>query len=97
MIAEALTERGYKVALAYNGGEGFAAIFKSMPDLILCDINLRQFYHELGEFMIQSPCALIVDDEPEVRAYRNEHSRTRDLASAVVYLRRSSQLWHKAF
>jgi len=40
LIAEALAERGYEVVLAYNGGEGFAAIFKTMPDLILCDINL---------------------------------------------------------
>ena len=41
LIAEELTERGYEVVLAHNGGEGFAAIFKSMPDLILCDINMR--------------------------------------------------------
>jgi DNA-binding NarL/FixJ family response regulator len=41
LIAEELDERGYEVVLAYNGGEGFAAIFKSMPDLILCDINMR--------------------------------------------------------
>jgi DNA-binding NarL/FixJ family response regulator len=41
LIAEELDERGYEVVLAYNGGEGFAAIFKSMPDLILCGINMR--------------------------------------------------------
>jgi DNA-binding NarL/FixJ family response regulator len=41
LIAEELDERGYDVVLAYNGGEGFAAIFKVMPDLILCDINMR--------------------------------------------------------
>jgi DNA-binding response OmpR family regulator len=41
LIAEELDERGYEVVLAYNGGEGFAAIFKTMPDLILCDINMR--------------------------------------------------------
>ncbi|MEW6641960.1 MAG: response regulator [Pseudomonadota bacterium] len=41
LIAEELTERGYEVALAYDGGEGFAAIFKTMPDLVLCDINMR--------------------------------------------------------
>lgn len=41
LIAEELTERGYEVTLAYDGGEGFAAIFKTMPDLILCDINMR--------------------------------------------------------
>jgi DNA-binding NarL/FixJ family response regulator len=41
LIAEELTERGFEVVIAYNGGEGFAAIFKTMPDLILCDINMR--------------------------------------------------------
>ncbi|MBR1218098.1 response regulator transcription factor [Bradyrhizobium sp. U87765 SZCCT0131] len=41
LIAEELTERGFEVALAYDGGEGFAAIFKTMPDLVLCDINMR--------------------------------------------------------
>jgi len=41
LIAEELDERGYEVVLAYNGGEGFAAIFKTMPDLILCDVNMR--------------------------------------------------------
>jgi DNA-binding response OmpR family regulator len=41
LIAEELTERGFEVVTAYNGGEGFAAIFKIMPDLILCDINMR--------------------------------------------------------
>jgi DNA-binding response OmpR family regulator len=40
LIQEDLTERGYQVFLAYNGGEGFAAIFKTMPDLILCDVNM---------------------------------------------------------
>jgi DNA-binding NarL/FixJ family response regulator len=41
LIAEELTERGFEVVVAYDGGEGFAAIFKTMPDLILCDINMR--------------------------------------------------------
>jgi DNA-binding NarL/FixJ family response regulator len=41
LIAEELNERGYDIVLAYNGGEGFASIFKTMPDLILCDINMR--------------------------------------------------------
>jgi len=41
LIAEELTERGYEVTLAYDGAEGFAAIFKAMPDLVLCDINMR--------------------------------------------------------
>jgi len=41
LIEEELTERGYDVSLAYDGAEGFTAIFKVMPDLVLCDINMR--------------------------------------------------------
>jgi DNA-binding NarL/FixJ family response regulator len=41
LIAEALVERGFDVVVAHDGGEGFAAIFKTMPDLILCDISMR--------------------------------------------------------
>ncbi len=41
LIAEELVERGFEVTLAYDGGEGFAAIFKTMPDLVLSDINMR--------------------------------------------------------
>ena len=41
LIAEELTESGFEVSLAYDGGEGFAAIFRTMPDLVLCDINMR--------------------------------------------------------
>jgi DNA-binding response OmpR family regulator len=40
LIAEELVERGYEVATAYDGAAGFAAIFKTMPDLILCDISM---------------------------------------------------------
>lgn len=40
LIAEELVDRGFEVTLAYDGGEGFAAIFKTMPDLVLCDINM---------------------------------------------------------
>ena len=41
LIAEELVERGFDVVVAHDGGAGFAAIFKTMPDLILCDINMR--------------------------------------------------------
>jgi DNA-binding NarL/FixJ family response regulator len=40
LIVEELTERGFEVVVAHDGGEGFAAIFKTMPDLILCDVNI---------------------------------------------------------
>ena len=41
LICEELLERGYEVAVAHDGAEGFAAIFKMMPDLVLCDVNMR--------------------------------------------------------
>src|SRR5260370_1243842 len=40
MIAEELTDRGFEVVVAHDGHEGFVAILKLMPDLVLCDINL---------------------------------------------------------
>jgi DNA-binding response OmpR family regulator len=41
LIAEELVERGFDVVIAHDGAEGFAAIFKTMPDLVLCDISMR--------------------------------------------------------
>jgi DNA-binding NarL/FixJ family response regulator len=40
MIAEELAARGLDVVVAHDGHEGFVAILKLMPDLVLCDINL---------------------------------------------------------
>ena len=40
LIAEDLLERGYEVILASDGREGFAAILKHMPDLVLSDISM---------------------------------------------------------
>ena len=40
LIAEELVERGYEVSLAADGREGFAAILKDMPDLVLSDISM---------------------------------------------------------
>jgi DNA-binding response OmpR family regulator len=40
LIAEELVERGYDVHLAHDGREGFAAILKQMPDLVLSDISM---------------------------------------------------------
>jgi DNA-binding NarL/FixJ family response regulator len=40
LVAEELIERGYEVATAHDGREGFAAILKSTPDLVLCDISM---------------------------------------------------------
>src|SRR5262249_3214196 len=40
LIEEELAERGYAVAVAHDGREGFAAILKEMPDLVLSDISM---------------------------------------------------------
>jgi DNA-binding NarL/FixJ family response regulator len=40
LIAEELVERGYAVTIAGDGREGFAAILKEMPDLVLSDISM---------------------------------------------------------
>jgi DNA-binding response OmpR family regulator len=42
LIAEDLVERGFEVSVAYDGVEGFTAILKEMPDLVLCDISMPQ-------------------------------------------------------
>src|SRR5215468_2280772 len=40
MIAEELADRGFEVVVAHDGHEGFVAILKVMPDLVLRDIEL---------------------------------------------------------
>jgi len=40
LIAEELTSRGFDMALAHDGHEGFVAILKLAPDLVLCDVGL---------------------------------------------------------
>jgi DNA-binding response OmpR family regulator len=40
LIAEELTDRGYEVVIAHDGQEGFAAILRTTPDLVLCDISM---------------------------------------------------------
>ena len=40
LIAEELAERGYDVHVAHDGREGFAAILKLLPDLVLSDISM---------------------------------------------------------
>jgi len=40
LIAEELTDRGFDVAVARDGHEGFVSILKNAPDLVLCDVNL---------------------------------------------------------
>src|SRR6202047_3068531 len=40
LIAEELAERGYDIRVAHDGREGFAAILKLLPDLVLSDISM---------------------------------------------------------
>lgn len=40
LIAEEFEERGYEVILARDGQEGFSAVLKSQPDIVLCDVNM---------------------------------------------------------
>jgi CheY-like chemotaxis protein len=40
LIAEELVDRGFEVSIARNGQEGFVAILRDKPDLVLCDIGV---------------------------------------------------------
>jgi len=40
LIAEELASRGFDVAVAHDGHDGFVSILKTMPDLVLCDVNM---------------------------------------------------------
>ena len=40
LIAEEFEERGYEVILARDGQEGFSAVLKSQPDIVLCDVSM---------------------------------------------------------
>jgi DNA-binding response OmpR family regulator len=42
LIAEELVDRGFEVVIAHDGHEGFVAILKGIPDLVLCDVGLPQ-------------------------------------------------------
>ena len=40
LIASELADRGYDVIVSHTGNDGFVSILKTLPDLILCDINM---------------------------------------------------------
>jgi DNA-binding NarL/FixJ family response regulator len=40
LIVEELVDRHFDALATYDGHEGFIAILKEMPDLVLCDINM---------------------------------------------------------
>jgi DNA-binding response OmpR family regulator len=42
LIAEELIGRGFDVVIAHKEHEGFIAILKGIPDLVLCDVGLPQ-------------------------------------------------------
>ena len=40
LIAEELVDRGFDVQVSYDGAKGYAAILKSCPDVVLCDVSM---------------------------------------------------------
>jgi DNA-binding NarL/FixJ family response regulator len=40
LVAEELATRGFEPVVAHDGHEGFVAILKLMPDLVLCDVSM---------------------------------------------------------
>jgi DNA-binding response OmpR family regulator len=40
LLAEELVDRGFEVCVTYDGQEGFSAILRWAPDLVLCDISM---------------------------------------------------------
>jgi DNA-binding response OmpR family regulator len=40
LLAEELVDRGFEVCIAHDGQDGFSAILRWAPDLVLCDINM---------------------------------------------------------
>jgi DNA-binding NarL/FixJ family response regulator len=40
LVVEELVDRGFDAIAAHDGHEGFVAILKTMPDLVLCDVNM---------------------------------------------------------
>jgi DNA-binding NarL/FixJ family response regulator len=40
LIAEEFAERGYEMMLSHDGQEGFAAILRAHPDIVLCDVSM---------------------------------------------------------
>jgi DNA-binding NarL/FixJ family response regulator len=40
LVADEMSDRGFKVTIAHGGQEGLLAIMKATPDLILCDLSM---------------------------------------------------------
>jgi DNA-binding response OmpR family regulator len=58
LIAEELVERGFEVQVVHSGMEGFTAILKSPPDLVLADINMHAIsgFDVLEQLAAAAPC-----------------------------------------
>jgi DNA-binding NarL/FixJ family response regulator len=81
MVAEDLASRGFEVAVAHDGHEGLVSILKTMPDLVLCDINmpvmsgleLLERLNSLGPRLGRIPFVFLTalcDRDSELRARR---------------------------
>jgi DNA-binding response OmpR family regulator len=81
LVSEELTDRGYEVTVAHDGHEGFVAILRFTPDLVLCDISLPimsgfevlQRLNELAPRLGHVPFVFLTahaDRETELRARR---------------------------
>jgi DNA-binding NarL/FixJ family response regulator len=57
LIVEELGDRGFETIVAYGGHEGFIAILKHRPDLVLCDINMPAMsgFEVLGQLIEIAP------------------------------------------
>jgi DNA-binding response OmpR family regulator len=42
LLAEELTDRGYRVSLAFDGEQGFQSILARQPDLVLADVTMPE-------------------------------------------------------
>ena len=60
LLIEELSEQGYTVHGAASGHEGFAAILRLNPDLVICDINMPGM---LGT----DAAEIILKDSPSIR------------------------------
>jgi len=81
MVADELVRRGFEVVVAYDGHDGFVAILKLMPDLVLCDISMPVMsgFEVLERLNVLAPrlghvpfvfLTAIADRESELRARR---------------------------
>ena len=61
MVHMALEQKGFEVLEAENGAKGIEAARKSLPDLILCDVNMEKVdgYHTLSSLRSEAATASV--------------------------------------